>query len=210
MIEQFVRPGSHVLRQRAQEVSPEEIASLEIQQEIERMVSVAYGEQQDRTKAIMVGLAAPQIGISRRIIAVAIGADGKGHVSDMRVYINPEIVWTSGQEDIWYEGCFSTRTEEGMVCGIVSRPHKVRVRALTPTGGIIEEEHEGYVARIFQHEIDHLEGNEFVTHIADDDNLHWVADGQFPLYRDQEAWRSWPHKYSRSQYEELKGMSPKD
>ncbi|MGE5042102.1 MAG: peptide deformylase, partial [Candidatus Levyibacteriota bacterium] len=76
----------------------------------------------------------------------------------------------------------------------------------TPEGKEVEEEYSGYTARIFQHEIDHLDGKEFTTHIIDDNNLHWVKDNEFPIYRDKEAWRTWPYKCSRKKWEQIKGI----
>ena len=72
--------------------------------------------------------------------------------------INPEITWMSEEQNEWYEGCFST----SRVCGIVSRPDKVKIKAYSEEGKIVEEEYSGYTARIFQHEIDHLDGILFI------------------------------------------------
>jgi len=200
--EKFVRPDNPVLVKIAEEIRLSKIASPETQEPIEKMLSVAYGEQVDRNKPLLVGLAAPQIGISKRIILVDVVARGRGEVGDLRVYINPEIAWTSGEENEWYEGCFST----GRVCGIVSRSTKIKVRAFTKEGRLVEEEHEDYTARIFQHEIDHLNGIEFVSHIIDDDKLHWVEKEEFPEYRDSEGWRNWPQKCPREKWEQIKGI----
>ena len=198
----LVLPNDPILNKIAEEIPPETITSDEIQNIIERLLSIAHGEQADRSKPVMVGLAAPQAGISKRIILVDIGADGHGGVSDLRVYIDPKITWSSEEKEEWYEGCYSTSG----VCGIVERPHKIKLEAYDRKGDHLTEEYSGYVARIFQHEIDHLNGNEFVTHISNDDNLHWVEDGEFPQYRDKEAWRNWPYKCPRERWEKIKGI----
>src|SRR3990167_1796971 len=104
MIEKFVKPNDPILVQKAEEIKPEEIKSSELEALIEKMLNVAYGEQTDRNKPLLVGLAAPQIGISKRIIIVDVAARGKGNVGDLRVYINPEIVLRSDDEVEWYEG----------------------------------------------------------------------------------------------------------
>ena len=129
-------------------------------------------------------------------------ADGKGKVGDLRLYVNPGIVWKSDDESTWYEGCFST----AQVCGIVSRPDRVRIRAYTQKGELVEEEYAGYTARIFQHEVDHLNGKEFTIHVMNDADLHWVEKDEFPNYRNNEAWRNWPNKCSREKWEEMKGI----
>ncbi|MBI2330370.1 peptide deformylase [Candidatus Daviesbacteria bacterium] len=169
--------------------------SLETQKIIKIMFQTAYGEQKGRNKPIMVGLAAPQIGIFKRIILVDVKADGKGKTGDLRVYINPEIIWSSKREGEWYEGCYST----GRICGIVSRPITIKIKTftMTPQGCNREfRKYSDYVARIFQHEIDHLDGKIFTDHIKNPDHLHWVEEKEFPLYRNKEAWRNWPKKAS--------------
>lgn len=80
------------------------------------------------------------------------------------------------------------------------------MRAYGERGEKIIEKHSGYVARIFQHEIDHLDGKVFVTHIHDDSKLHWVEKEQFPEYRNNEAWRNWQVKCPRKKWEEIKGI----
>lgn len=199
----FLQPNDPLLITIAQEVPVEKIASPETRKNIAYMQDIAYGQQKNRKKAVLVGLAAPQVGISKRIILVDIGADGHGEVSDLKTYINPEIIWQSKTKKEWYEGCYST----DRVCGIVSRSTSIKVKALTPTGETIEEKYLGYVARIFQHEIDHLNGKEFVSHIIDNTKLHWVEDKEFPLYRDKEAWRTWRTKCTREKWEKIKGIT---
>jgi len=200
-LEQFVRPDDPVLIKKADSILPEQIGSGELESIIEQMLDIAYGKR-DRTKAILVGLAAPQIGISKRLILVDVLADGKGKTGDLRLYLNPEITFYSEEKEEWYEGCWST----GRVCGIVSRPATIRIKAVTRAGKEIVEEHHGYTARIIQHEIDHLDGIEFVTHITDPEKLHWVDADQWVEYRDNEAWRNWPHKCSWDRWEEIKGI----
>lgn len=202
MKEKFVRPDDSILIQVAEKINPEEIKSPEIETLIKRMLNAAYGEQADRDKPLLVGLAAPQIGISKRIILVDVVARGKGNVGDLRVYINPEIVWKSDDEVEWYEGCYSA----DKVCGIVSRSNAIKLKALTREGQLIEEDYEGYTARIFQHEIDHLNGTEFVSHITDDNKLHWVEEDEFPEYRNNEGWRNWSKKCPREKWEKIKGI----
>lgn len=201
-MEKFVEPNDPVLTFVAKSLDIEDIQSKETQDSIKEMFEVAYGEQKDARKLLLVGLAAPQIGISKRIILVDVIADGKGKVGDLRLYINPEIIWTSTEQEEWYEGCFST----SRVCGIVSRPEKIKIRAYTKDGVVVEEEYSGYTARIFQHEIDHLDGKEFTTHITDDDKLHWVEKEEFPKYRNDQGWRDWPNKCPREKWNKIKGI----
>lgn len=198
----FIKPNDPMLVKKAKELSLSAINSPFTKKYIDKMLKAGYGEQKDMEKPLLVGLAAPQIGISKRIILVDVIADGKGKVGDLRLFINPEITWKSKEENEWYEGCFST----DRVCGVVSRPTQIEVKAYTIDGKIVKNKYSGYIARIFQHEIDHLNGKEFVTHITDDSKLHWVEEKEFPEYRNKEGWRNWPNKCSRDKWEKIKGI----
>ncbi len=97
-------------------------------------------------KAEGAGLAAPQVGILRRVVVVD---DGNGLVE----LVNPEIVEKEG-EQCGPEGCLSIPGRQGLVC----RPNKVTVRAQDRHGKFFEKTGEGLLARAFCHEIDHLNG----------------------------------------------------
>ena len=101
-------------------------------------------------EAMGVGLAAPQVGILKRIVTIDIG---EGPI----VLINPEILETSG-EQTGEEGCLSVPGK----WGIVTRPNYVKVRALNEEMEEFEIEGEGLLARAFCHEIDHLDGKMYV------------------------------------------------
>lgn len=153
-----------------------------LSEETQKIIKTMFDTMQPN----MIGLAAPQIGIFKRIILVDIKANGKGKAGDLRVYINPEITWMSKIKGEWYEGCYSV----DRICGIVARPVSIKIKA----SGITKEKHSGYVARIFQHEIDHLNGKLFTSHITNPDHLHLVEEKEFPLYRNRQAWKNWPKK----------------
>ena len=99
-----------------------------------------------------VGLAAPQVGILRRIVVIDIG---EGLIE----LINPEILETSKETQIDAEGCLSNPGQYGMV----ERPYRVKVRAQDRNGNWFEKEGEGLLARAFCHELDHLEGILFTS-----------------------------------------------
>ena len=100
-----------------------------------------------------VGLAAPQIGILRRVVLVINGQD------EVLELINPSIIHTEGeQEDL--EGCLSVPGK----WGVVKRPMTVRVRAQDRNGNWFEVEDSELTARCFCHELDHLDGHLFVEH----------------------------------------------
>ena len=97
-----------------------------------------------------VGLAAPQVGILKRIVVIDIG---EGPI----ILVNPEIVETAG-EQTGEEGCLSVPGKSG----IVTRPNYVKVKALDENMEEIELEGEELLARAFCHEIDHLDGKVYV------------------------------------------------
>ena len=94
------------------------------------------------------GLAAPQVGVLRRVVLVDVG-DENGYLE----LINPEIIATSGTQT-GTEGCLSVPEE----VGIVTRPMVVTVRAQDRNGNFFEYTGEGLTARCFCHELDHLDG----------------------------------------------------
>lgn len=200
----IVEPSHPVLSQIAEEIKKNEITDLFIQSLIKKMLEIAGVERGTPRKTVLVGLAAPQIGVSKRIILVDTGANGKGGISHIQVYINPKITWRSEEETEWYEGCFST----GPVAGIVNRAQRVTISALNEKGEEVTETHTDYVARIFQHEIDHLEGKRFPSLIKDETKLHLVEKDEFPLYRNQEGWRNWSKICPKEKWEAIqKGES---
>ena len=102
-----------------------------------------------------VGLAAPQVGILKRIAVIDVG-DG---IIEM---INPEIIETSGEQTD-NEGCLSVPGKNGLV----SRPYKVKIRATDRDGCVYEMTGEGLLARAFCHEIEHLDGYLFVDKVTE-------------------------------------------
>ena len=102
-----------------------------------------------------VGLAAPQVGILKRICVIDVG-------EGLIVLINPEIIKTSGSvEDV--EGCLSIPGK----WGYVTRPEKVTVKALNREGKEIKVTGEGLLARALCHETEHLDGILFITHVTE-------------------------------------------
>lgn len=106
-----------------------------------------------------VGLAAPQLGVERRVAVVDV-APGTP-VSRLHVFVNPEIVAAEGRET-GEEGCLSIPglTEK------VDRPQRITVRAFDASGVPFELEAEGFLARACCHEIDHLDGVLFIDRIT--------------------------------------------
>jgi peptide deformylase len=102
-----------------------------------------------------VGLAAPQIGISERLLVIEYGDDEDESVpKKLYVVINPEIVEASEEKEMGVEACLSIPR----MMGDVERHKRITVKAVNRHGKPIKIKVEGWMARIFQHEIDHLEG----------------------------------------------------
>ena len=119
---------------------------------IEDMTEVMYKEDG-------IGLAAPQIGFSRSVVIVDVGELVKGE--ELRVFVNPKIYSSSG-ESVVEEGCLS-------IPGVrekVTRPETIRVTYQDETGAKMDEEFDDWLARVLQHEVDHLNGILFVDHIS--------------------------------------------
>jgi peptide deformylase len=111
-----------------------------------------------------VGLAAPQIGISKRAFVIStLSIDEQDGVDGFeRTYFNPEILWQS-EEKVWsWEACLSIPG----ISAEVLRSEKIRVRYTTIDRKEISEELSGQVARIFQHEYDHLNGILFIDRLS--------------------------------------------
>ena len=111
-----------------------------------------------------VGLAAPQIGLPIRVVTIGrdVLSDEYPEYKDFkRAYINPHIIETAGEEVVMEEGCLS-------VPGIhesVKRPSKIRVTYLDEQMQEHDEWVEGFLARVMQHEFDHLDGIVYTDHL---------------------------------------------
>jgi peptide deformylase len=107
-----------------------------------------------------IGLAAIQVGVAKRVVTMDISR--KDEENRPRVFINPEIVWSSDETNVYEEGCLSIPE----VHEDVERPERVRVRWTDLDGQAHEEMADGLFATCIQHEIDHLNGVLFIDHIS--------------------------------------------
>lgn len=115
--------------------------------------------------AMGVGLAAPQVGVLKRIVTIDVG---EGPI----LLINPEIMETSG-EQTGEEGCLSVPGKSG----VVTRPNYVKVRAFDEDMKEIVLEGEGLLARAFCHEIDHLDGHLYVEKVEGElEDMYYEED----------------------------------
>ena len=137
--------GDSVLRRAA---DPLRHINVETKKIAEKMVEAMI-------RANGVGLAAPQIGISKRIIVLDL--DGQFHI-----LINPEIIETSSESQEAVEGCLSVPGVDAEI----TRKLRAHVRGITLDEKEVDIEGEGLMARAIQHEIDHLNGILFIDHLG--------------------------------------------
>ncbi len=120
----------------------------------------------------LVGMAAPQIGTNLRIFVSEIASTKHRkpkELDKLRVFINPQITSFSKQKIDGYEGCGSV-ANSGLF-GSVKRPDKVTVKAFDANGNLFELKAKGLLARIIQHEVDHLDGKVFLDILKDTKSL---------------------------------------
>ncbi len=158
--------GHPVLRRVADAVAPQDLASDEAQRLIDDMIDTM--RELDGA-----GLAAPQVHASVRIVVVEGGGSNPRYPDapphPLTVLVNPTIRAASGETDEDFEGCLSV---EGLV-GKVRRPVAVIIDALDREGEKITIEAEGFTARAYQHELDHLDGVLYVDRLVDTTQLYF-------------------------------------
>lgn len=108
-----------------------------------------------------IGLAAPQVGVSQRVLVVDLGTADENGVGAVAL-VNPRVVESSRMKDKASEGCLSIPDMEE----VVERPETVTVEGLLPDGEPVTMEVSGLLSRALQHEIDHLDGILFIDRVS--------------------------------------------
>lgn len=157
IVENVIQIGNPILKQRNRTIT--RIKDKKVTKTIEDLTDSMrhYG---------LVGMAAPQIGVNMKVFVTEIRPtkSRKSEVlDDLKIFINPRIIWKSKKQVIIYEGCGSV--VNGNLFGPVKRPQKIVIRATSETGKRFKLKAEGLLARVIQHEYDHLAGVEFVEKI---------------------------------------------
>lgn len=145
-MKEIVLYGDKVLETRAEPVTA-------FDDELATLVSEMFDAMH---KGDGIGLAAPQVGISKRIFVVHIEGDRR------RVFVNPEIIETSQDLVEYEEGCLSF---PGLYF-TVTRPASVKIQAFTEKGKPFTLDADGLLARVVQHEYDHLDGKLFIDRVS--------------------------------------------
>jgi peptide deformylase len=154
-VREIVTIGHPVLKQRAKKVRRVDDSTRRLVEDLVDTVKAARG----------VGLAAPQIGVPLRAIVTDFN-------DQLHVVLNPEIVEESGELVEGEEGCLSIPGWYGPV----KRRERVTVRGLSRTGKPMKIKSEGWEARVFQHEVDHLNGILFIDRMEDRSKLHKIEN----------------------------------
>jgi len=170
-MEKFIYDGHPLLRTVVDEV---ELPLCEADKEVMKQLLEYLKNSQDENLAKKyklkegVGLAAPQVGLNKRIFAIR-AIDEKERLHEY-VLANPKMI--SHSEELTYlakgEGCLSVKKD---IVGIVPRYNRIRLTGYNIEGELIEIKARGYIGIIFQHELDHLNGKMFYDHIDSDHPL---------------------------------------
>lgn len=199
----MVSPAEPILSRRASSVRRRDFGSRHLLDIAGRLLNAASSQQRgnisNKKQRTLVGLAAPQIGESLRLIVVdtKIRPDRK-NPGNLEFFVNPKIVWRSKETEEGREGCFSA----GPVWGLVRRSTSIKLEAYTLAGEKVEREYKGFTARIFLHEIDHLNGIRFPDRIHSDRKRHWVHAEEVLLY--PERIHDWPRLCSKERWKMFK------
>lgn len=151
-------PNPH-LRQRSKQVK---VITPEVKKLVDDMQAITLKWEASREHEVGVALAAVQIDRLLRVVVVRSDFEKKQDHT-FQVFINPKITKYEGSVEEDYEGCLSIKD----IYGRVPRHTKVRVKAQNLDGQEVRLTAEGFLARIFQHEIDHTNGILFIDHIKD-------------------------------------------
>lgn len=148
----------------------------DIQRLVTEMEQATLSWEDSREHEVGVALAAVQIDALQRVVVIRNNFDNKKDRT-FRVFINPEITKYEGELLLDYEGCLSVKD----IYGLVPRYSKVRVKALNEYGKEVRVTADGFLARVFQHEIDHTNGIVFVDHIKEDPEAFYILDADGKL-----------------------------
>lgn len=176
-VRKVLRMGNPILRKQARELSHEEI--LNSQELIQDMVDTMAVEQG-------IGIAAPQIGESVQAAIIHIPENNprypNTHESNMYIIFNPKIIVLDEQLQGFWEGCLSVPG----LRGFVERPRKIKINYQDEKAQNCEIELEGFLATVFQHELDHLFGNLYIDRIKDLTKLSYIEEFSQFILKDED------------------------
>jgi peptide deformylase len=166
-LHEIAQLGAKVLRQQAQAI--DDVNCFEVRQIIQNMLAALANTQG-------VGLAAPQINVSKRIIIVASRPTTRypsAPVMEPTIMINPGFQPLSDEQEKDWEGCLSIPG----IRALVPRYKQILIQYTDEQGSLNEIRLDGFVARIFQHEADHLEGKVYLDRVEDNQDI--IAESEY-------------------------------
>lgn len=170
---EIITTPNPLLRKKSTKVS---VVDDEIKSIIKKMVDNSLEWESNHPHELSAAMAAPQLGINRRIIIVRDDLDDKDN-NHFTALINPEVIKTEGKMIKDYEGCLSVPE----IYGLVPRPEKAKIKAMLEDGTEVRLKVSDFLARTIQHEIDHLNGILFIDHIKDDTKAFYKLDDKGDL-----------------------------
>jgi len=160
-VQSVAQIGNPILRNKAKSVK--DVSDLRVQSLINDMLATVIKEDG-------VGIAAPQLSHPLRIFIMASRPNARypyAPTMQATAIINPKIIWKSEQLEKDWEGCLSVPN----IRGVVPRHQKIKVSYTTQDNSLVETHFDGFLARIFQHEYDHLEGLVFIDRVESTQEL---------------------------------------
>ncbi len=174
-----IRMGNPILREKAEAVSMEELKSPAFKTLIDDMFESMEAHQG-------IGLAAPQIGVSKQLAIIGIPEDNPRYPdapeTEQYIIINPKIKVLDTKLQGFWEGCLSVPG----LRGYVERSRKLQIDFTTLEGKSERLVVEGFVATVFQHELDHLEGKLYIDRIKDTRKLVFNEEYDVFIARDED------------------------
>lgn len=161
------------LRQKSTKVGVIDDEILDI---INDMRKLSLDWEKEHPYEISAAMAAPQMGVNKRIIIVRDDMEDKNN-NNFTALINPEVIKTEGKIKRDYEGCLSVPR----IYALVDRPSKVKIKAKLEDGTEVRIKAEDELARCLLHEIDHLEGILFIDHARDDEDAFYEMNDKGDL-----------------------------
>lgn len=161
IVKNIAQIGNPIIRKKSKKVLV--INSKKIKTVVKNLIDSLYYHD-------LIGMAAPQIGVNLRIFVIGIRETKfrkniQAKSKSVSVYINPEISWKSKKMNESYEGCGSVAFAN--LFGPLERPKEVEIRAYNEKGDLFTQRADGLLARVIQHEYDHLDGIVFVDKVSD-------------------------------------------
>ena len=160
-LKEIIQIGNHVIRRKSRKLTDKEIKSSKTKTIIKNLVDSMRHYN-------LIGISAPQINHNIRILVTEIRKTKNRNIKDLddlKVFINPQIIFSSKEKVSGYEGCGSVA--DANLFGLVKRPKSIIIKAQDINGKWFDLKASGLLGRVIQHEYDHLDGILFIDKVSD-------------------------------------------